>query len=116
MAAKKDLAEKLTARYHSAFEARKARQNWDAMFSRKEASAADLPEFAIGQRRDVLAVTVAAFESLGETQTSSDVRRLIRQGSVQLNGEKLTDPKAEPDWKSGQVLKLNKKRSVKIAE
>ena len=116
MAAKKDLAEKLTARYHSAVEARKARENWDAMFSRKEASAADLPEFTVGQRRDVLAVTVAAFESLGETQTSSDARRLIRQGSVQLNGEKLTDPKAEPDWKSGQVLKLNKKRSVKIAE
>ena len=116
MAAKKDLAEKLTTRYHSAVEACKARENWDAMFSRKEASAADLPEFTVGQRRDVLAVTVAAFESLGETQTSSDVRRLIRQGSVQLNGEKLTDPKAEPDWKSGQVLKLNKKRSVKIAE
>ena len=115
MEAKKALAEKLTARYHSEAEARQARENWEAMFSRKDAAAADLPEFTIGARRDALGVAAAAFESIGEKRSSSDVRRLIQQGSVQLDGEKLTDPKAEPDWKAGQVLKLSKKRSVKIA-
>jgi tyrosyl-tRNA synthetase len=33
---------------------------------------------------------------------------------VQLDGEKLTDPKAEPAWTAGSVLKLDKKRSVRI--
>lgn len=115
MEAKKDLAERLTARYHSAAEARQARENWDAMFSRKDAAAADLPEFALGERRDVMGVVAAAFESIGEKKSGSDIRRLIQQGSVQLDGEKLTDSKAEPGWKAGQVLKLSKKRSVKIA-
>lgn len=115
MESKKNLAEKVTARYHSAEEGRSARDNWEARFSRRDADSADLPEFSIGERRDVLGVVLAAFESLGEPISGSDARRLIQQGSVQLNGEKLTDPKAEPDWTGGHVLKLNKKRAVRLA-
>ena len=62
----------------------------------------------------MLGVVQAAFESLDEPKSGSDVRRLIQGGSVQLDGEKLTDPKAKPVWAAGQVLKLNKKRSVTI--
>ncbi len=114
MEAKKTLAEKITARYHSDEAGRQARENWEALFSRKDADAADLPEFALGERRDVVGVVQAAFESLGEPKSGGDVRRLIQQGSIQLGGEKLTDPKAEPSWSAGQVLKLNKKRSVRL--
>ena len=114
MESKKELAEKVTSRYHDAESGRQARENWEALFSRRDTSVADLPEFAVGDRRDVLGVVMAAFEALGEPMSGSDARRLIQQGSVQLDGEKLGDPKAEPGWTSGQVLKLNKKRSVRI--
>ena len=117
MEAKKSLAAAIVTRYHSAEEAAAARGNWDAMFSRKDLASAELPDFSPGERRDVLGVVSEAFATVfSETKTGSDMRRLIQQGSVQLDGEKLTDPKAEPAWTAGQVLKLDKKRSVRIAD
>jgi len=116
MESKKSLAAALVARYHSDAEAAAARENWDAMFSRKDLASIELPEFRVGERRDLLGVVGEAYEKIfSEPKSGSDVRRLIQQGSVQLDGEKLTDPKAEPAWTAGQVLKLDKKRSVRIA-
>lgn len=116
MEAKKGLAAALVERYHSAGEAQAAREQWEARFSRKDLDAVELPEFRPGERRDLLGVVQEAYQSLfSETKSGSEVRRLIQQGSVQLDGEKLTDPKAEPAWSAGQVLKLDKKRSVRIA-
>lgn len=117
MESKKSLAAALVARYHSDAEAVAARENWDAMFSRKDLASIELPEFRVGERRDLLGVVGEAYETIfSEPKSGSDVRRLIQQGSVQLDSEKLTDPKAEPVWTAGQVLKLDKKRSVRIAE
>jgi tyrosyl-tRNA synthetase len=48
------------------------------------------------------------------TKSRGDVRRLIEQGSVQLNGEKLRDPKATVEMAPGQVLRLDKTRAVRI--
>lgn len=116
MESKKILAAALVTRYHGVSEAISARENWEAMFSRKDLATVELPDFAVGTRRDLVGVVGEAYETaFGETKTGSDVRRLIQQGSVQLDGEKLTDPKAEPAWAAGQVLKLDKKRSVRIA-
>lgn len=47
--------------------------------------------------------------------SGGEVRRLIQGGSVQLNGEKLADPKATPEWKESDVLKLDKNRQVRLA-
>jgi tyrosyl-tRNA synthetase len=116
MESKKSLAAALVARYHSDAEAAAARENWEAMFSRKDLASIELPELRVGERRDLLGVVGEAYETIfSEPKSGSDVRRLIQQGSVQLDGEKLTDPKAEPAWTAGQVLKLDKKRSVRIA-
>jgi len=116
MESKKSLAAALVARYHSEADATAARENWDAMFSRKDRAAIELPGFHVGERRDLLGVVGEAYETIfSEPKSGSEVRRLIQQGSVQLDGEKLTDPKAEPAWTVGQVLKLDKKRSVRIA-
>lgn len=115
METKKGLAAALVARYHSPDEAAAAREGWEARFSRKDLDAVELPEFSIGARRDLLGVVAEAYERVfSEPKSGSDVRRLIQQGSVQLDGEKLTDPKTEPAWAAGQVLKLDKKRSVRI--
>ena len=115
--AKKALAEKLVTRYHDAEAALTVRENWDNR-SKGQLDAVELPEFSVPSgdaRRDLLGAVQAAFESLGEPKSGGDARRLIQQGSIQLDGEKLTDPKAEPEWAGGQVLKLNKKRSVRLA-
>ena len=116
MEAKKSLAAALVTRYYTTDEAAAARDNWEAMFSRKDLDAADIPDFAIGERRDLVGVVTEVYETIfSSPKSGSDVRRLIQQGSVQLDGEKLTDPRAEPAWARGQVLKVDKKRSVRIA-
>jgi tyrosyl-tRNA synthetase len=115
MESKKRLAAALVTRYHGETEATAARENWEAIFSRRDLDAVELPVFTPGARRDLLGVVAEAYESIfSEPRSGSDVRRLIQQGSVQLDGEKLTDPKAEPAWTAGSVLKLDKKRSVRI--
>jgi tyrosyl-tRNA synthetase len=115
MESKKRLAAALVTRYHGETEATAARENWEAIFSRRDLDAVELPVFTPGARRDLLGVVAEAYESIfSEPKSGSDVRRLIQQGSVQLDGEKLTDPKAEPAWTAGSVLKLDKKRSVRI--
>ncbi len=115
MEAKKQLAAKCVGIYHSRAAAEECRADWDLRFSKKDLANADLPEVTLGERRDLLGVVLHSFTTLGAPISGGDARRLIQQGSVQLNGEKLTDPKAEPHWKAGDVLKLDKKRTVRIA-
>lgn len=111
--AKKALAAKLVSRYHSAADAEAALANWN---NRGNLEEVELPGFSLpADRADLLGIVQAAFESIGEPKSGSDVRRLIQQGSIQIDGEKAIDPKAEPPLSPGQVLKLNKKRSVRIS-
>jgi tyrosyl-tRNA synthetase len=115
MEAKKQLAAKCVAVYHGADAARMCREDWDIRFSKRDLTHADLPTLRLGDRRDVLGVVQHAFQAVfNQTVSGGDVRRLIQGGSIQLNGEKLTDPKAEPAWESGAVLKLDKKRMVRL--
>lgn len=115
MESKKALAAALVTRYHSGEAAMAARENWEKMFSKRDLATVELPNFTISDRRDVLGVVGEAYATAFATTVSgSDLRRLIQQGSVQLDGEKLLDPKAIPAWTAGQVLKLDKKRSVRL--
>lgn len=116
MEAKKQLAAKCVAVYHSQSAAAECREDWDIRFSKKNLAQADLPELHLSNiRTDVLTASATAFaEVFNHPVSNGEVRRLIQQGSIQLNGNKLTDPKATPEWKSGDVLKLDKKRTVRI--
>ncbi len=116
MEAKKALAAKCVAIYHGAAAAQECRDDWDTRFSKKDLASADLPEVVLAdsERKDVLGIVLHAFTTLGATMSGGEAKRLILQGSVQLNGEKLIDPKAEPAWQSGDALKLDKKRSVRL--
>ncbi|MEM7013975.1 MAG: tyrosine--tRNA ligase [Verrucomicrobiota bacterium] len=108
--AKKQLAERIVARYHSAAAGKEARGAWDKRGSEGE----DLPEVELGEARDVLSVAIHCFKAISEKRSNADVRRAIEQGAIRLNDEKLQDGKAEPDWKDGDTLKLSKKRSVRL--
>ncbi len=114
MEAKKQLAAKCVAVYHGEAAAKECRDDWDLRFSKRDLTSAELPEVTIPERKDVLGVVLHAFTTLESPISGGDARRLIQQGSIQLNGEKLTDPKAEPAWQEGDVLKLDKKRTVRL--
>lgn len=116
MEAKKELARRLVERYHSTQDAKDSVEDWNTRFSKGALEEADLPEFSLPDASpgDIVSIVVAAYEGLGQTRSKSEVRRLLQQGSVQLNGEKLQDPAATPDLKAGDVLRLDKKRAVRV--
>ncbi len=111
--AKKQLGMEIVATYHSADAARKVAEEWNARFSEKRLAEADLLMFSTPDA-DAVTVVVSAFESFGSTKSRTDARRLIAQGSVQVNGEKITDPQAVLHLEPGQVLRLDKRHAVRI--
>jgi tyrosyl-tRNA synthetase len=119
MEAKKALAEKITARYHGSDAGSAARADWDTRFSKKDLAAAELPELSLADfpaGATVLSLTAHAFKAAyGLDKSNGELRKqFITAGSVQLNGEKLTDPAASIAPQSGDVLKLSKKHAVRL--
>ena len=116
MEAKKHLASELVARYHSAEDARAARQNFEQRFSKRDADAADLPVITLPEPgMDIVSAVVSAYSlAFATTKSRGEARRLVEGGSVQWRGEKVGDPAARPAFGEGGVLKLDKLRSVRL--
>ncbi|MDQ2918993.1 MAG: tyrosine--tRNA ligase [Verrucomicrobiota bacterium] len=112
--AKKDLAAETVRTYHSTSAAEKVLEDWNARFSEKRLADAELPFFH-SETADAVTVIAAAYSSaFSVTKSRTEARRLIEQGSVQLDGAKLSDPKAILSLQPGQVLRLDKTRAVRI--
>jgi tyrosyl-tRNA synthetase len=112
--AKKHLAAEIVATYHSREIAKKTREKWDARFSEKRLGDADLPQMH-PDGTDAMSVIISAYaNAFGITRSRGEVRRLMEQGSIQLDGKKLRDPKAALELRPGQVLRLDKTRAVRI--
>jgi tyrosyl-tRNA synthetase len=116
MEAKKQLAARIVERYHGSDAAQRARGDFELRFSKRDLDSADLPEVKLeGLASDIVSVVVAAYAQGFNLQKSrGDARRLVEQGSVQLRGEKLSDPKATPALSPGDVLKLDKTRAARL--
>ncbi len=116
MEAKKNLGYEIVARYHSKEEARAVIEQFNTRFSEKKLSEAELPELQLpGVERDIVSVVVAAYaQGFDMTRSRGDIRRLIEQGSIQWNGEKIGEVKAAPKFHKGDVLRLDKTRAVRI--
>jgi tyrosyl-tRNA synthetase len=119
MEAKKSLAEKLTGRYHGSEAGVAARADWDTRFSKKDLASAELPELPLSglpSELTVLSLTAHSFKTAFDLEKSNGELRkqFITTGSVQLNGEKLTDPTAPISPAAGDVLKLSKKHAVRF--
>ncbi len=116
MEAKKALARRIAARFHSEDEAARALEEFNIRFSARDLESADLPEFVPGDARDFVSLVVEAYARCFQTTRSrSDARRLIEGGSVQWNGGKVADAKAVLPAGEAGVLKLDKTRAVRIA-
>ena len=47
-------------------------------------------------------------------ESNSEARRLIQQGAVEVEGQKMMDPKARPDMPNGTIIRCGKRGFVKI--
>lgn len=111
--AKKRLAASLVGRYHSEALAEAELHNWELRTT--NAAGAELPEFVPGDERRLIALVGNALnDCFQHRESNANIRRMIAQGGIQLDGGKLTDPAAEVDLPDGGVLRIGKKRMVRV--
>ncbi len=116
MDAKKQLAFRIVERYHSTAAAQGALDDFNTRFSKRDLDSAELPLVTLdAAAADIVSIVVSAFaQGFQMVKSRGDARRLVEQGSVQLRGEKITDPKAAPAPQTGDVLRLDKTRAVRF--
>jgi tyrosyl-tRNA synthetase len=116
--AKKQLAFEIVQTYHSEDAAKRMLDEWNTRFSKRDLKNADLPEFSPAEP-DFTAVTLVShvYRQVFQSEKShSEVSRLIKQGSVEIDGSKVLDPKSKVALHAGQILRLDRKRAVRIAQ
>ena len=116
MEAKKSLAARIVARYHSEEAAAAARKDFEQRFSHRDLDKAELPTVALSEPgADILSVIILAYQqAFDQVKSRGEARRLVEGGSVQWQGDKVADVKAVLNYQGGGVLKLDKKRAVRI--
>ncbi|MEI6084051.1 MAG: tyrosine--tRNA ligase [Verrucomicrobiota bacterium] len=109
MEVKKTLAQKLVAQYHGEVAGAQARAEFEQKFSKR-----DYTEVAETLTVPAENWIVELVEKTGKYKSRGDVRRLIQQGGVTLDGQKITDDKARLTVQTGQILKAGKLVVVKL--
>jgi tyrosyl-tRNA synthetase len=107
---KMQLAFTLVRMYHGVQEAERAAQEFKKVFVKKDIPD-EMPEIVVDRaemRIDELLVATRT------AQSKSEARRLITGGGVSVDGEKITDPFSVIKLKSGQILKVGKRKFVRI--
>lgn len=107
---KHDLAWHLTRMYHSIEAANAARAEFEKVFVDKGIPD-DMPEYLISENPASL-VTLIADSGLADSK--AEAKRLMTQGGVTLNGEKISDIMANMTITSGDVLKVGKRKFIKL--
>lgn len=110
MEAKKALAHAIVAQYHGAAPADHAREDFEKQFSKKDL--ADIAESLSVPSGEIWIVELV--EKTGKFKSRGDIRRVIQQGGVTLDGQKITDDKARVTVRDGQILKAGKLVVVKL--
>ncbi len=110
---KHKLAWTLTKMYHGAEKANEARAHFEKTIVNKEVPD-DMPEFEFDSDRPHRILDL--MKSTGFTSSNSEGRRLVTQGGVSLDGEKITDPQFElaPNAGKTMVLKVGKRKFGKL--
>ena len=112
--AKKQLAAEIVATYHSPAAAQQARDQWILRFSERRLDAAELPVLP-AQGGELVTLVLKGFALFGIEKSRAEASRLIKQGSVQLDREKLRNPTAHIALVSDQILRLDKTHALRIA-
>jgi tyrosyl-tRNA synthetase len=103
------LAMELVARFHSADAAQAALQDFETRFS-KNAIPDEMPEFVFEGEMPLANLLKEA----GLVATTSEAHRMVQQGGVKLNGEKIEDSKMLIGQSEQQVFQVGKRKFARI--
>jgi len=112
--AKMELAHNIVAGFHGEGAARAAGEEWDRVYSKRE-TPEDVPQFILpvdGMKRlSVILVEAKAVPSRSEAE------RLIKQGAVEIDGERVSDSRYEINLSEHghhYLLRIGKKKFVRL--
>jgi len=115
MDVKKRMAREVVTIYHNAEAAAEAQAEFERVFSERELPTeiepVQVPKSAF---RDGKCWVVRLLTTVGFAETNSEARRLVQQGAVTLDGERIDDPDAELSLSEGQVLRVGKLKFGRI--
>jgi tyrosyl-tRNA synthetase len=108
MIAKKNLAYEIVQRFHGQLAAKKALEDFEHVFSKKEVPD-DLKVLEFKSPMNIVEI----IKKVGFAQSNSEAKRLINQGGVYINNERISD--VDILLKNGEyLLKVGKRKFVKI--
>ncbi len=107
---KRALARKLVEMYHNAEEAKNAEEEFDKIFIKKEVPD-DIPEYKAKAAEMPLLDLIVEIEF---APSKGEARRLIQQGGVTLDGDKVTDTNMTIKFGKEQILKVGKRKFIKL--
>ena len=106
------LAQEIVARFHSQAAAERALAEFEARF-REGAMPEDMPEFSFQASVDPTAVT-AVLKASGLTASTSEAMRMIDQGGVKIDGEKVTDKALQLAAGRTVVMQVGKRKFARV--
>ncbi len=115
--ARKRLALELVTRYHDADSAAKAMERYEAIIEKKNAGAAgsELPALEISASAEGRPNWLPQImKDTGLAKSTSEAIRLIKQGGVKVNDERITDPDRKLELGKEYVIKVGKRKFYKV--
>ena len=106
------LAQEIVERFHGAGAGIKALENFEARFQRG-AIPDDIDEVSINVEGEGVAIANLLKEA-GLTKSTSDALRMIKQGAVKVDGEKVSDPKLVISVGTTHVYQVGKRKFAKV--
>lgn len=107
---KRALARKLVEMYHSVEESVAAEEEFDKIFIKKEVPD-DIPEYKAKATEMPLLDLIVEIEF---APSKGEARRLVQQGGVTLDGEKVIDTNMIIKFGNEQILKVGKRKFIKL--
>lgn len=104
------LAREIVALYDGKEAAKKAEEHFQKVFAEKQIPD-NLPEYTTNKERYWIVKLLA---DAGLVKSNSEARRLIAQGAVTIDGEKITDIDTELQIKDSMIIQVGKLRFCKI--
>jgi tyrosyl-tRNA synthetase len=112
MKAKQMLGTELVARYHNEALAGASAEEWSRVYSQRQIPT-EMPEHALSLASDQTAL-VGLLREAGVVASGGEAKRLIKQGAVSIDGERVTDPAFRFAESGSFVVKAGKKRFIRI--
>ena len=107
-----ELSREIVARFHSPTDAERAQSNFIARF-RQGAMPENIPEVRLPAGEEGLAIA-NVLKDAGLTSSTSEALRMIRQGAVRIDGERIDDAQLRLQAGASCVCQVGKRRFARV--